>query len=98
MTYLVHLVDSAEDIGRAATRLREVALSKETDLRTVLELFERWAAALQGNSMEAIPGVSFRRLWVRPRTLKPILERELGQGSVDGDWREERQAKLKVFP
>jgi Acyl-CoA reductase (LuxC) len=98
MTDLVHLVDSAEDIGRAATRLREVALSKGTDPRTVLELFERWAAALQGNRVEAIPGVAFLRLWLRQGTLKPILERELGQGSVEGDWREERQAKLKVFP
>jgi Acyl-CoA reductase (LuxC) len=98
MSDLIHLVDSEEDISRVATRLREVALNRETDPRTVLELFERWAAALQGNGMEAVPGVAFLRLWFRQGTLKPILERELGQGSVDGDWREEGQAKLKVFP
>jgi hypothetical protein len=98
MSDLIHLVDSVEDISRAATRLRGVALNKETDPRTVLELFERWAAALQGKSMEVVPGLAFLRLWLRQGTLKPILERELGPESVDGDWREEGQAKLKVFP
>jgi hypothetical protein len=98
MSDLIHLVDSVEDINRAALRLRGVASNKEVDLRTVLDLFERWAAALQGTGMEAIPGVAFLRLWFRQGTLKPILERELGQGSVDGQWREEGQAKLRVFP
>jgi len=98
MTDSIHLVDSAEDICRAAARLRGVSLNKETDPRNVLELFERWAAALQGNGVAAIPGVAFLRLWLRQGTLKPILERELGPGSVDGNWREEGQAKLKVFP
>ena len=98
MSDLIHLVDSVEDISRAAIQLRGVAVNKEMDPRTVLDLFERWAAALQGNGMEAVPGVAFFRLWLRQGTLKPILERELGQGSVDGDWREEGQAKLRVFP
>jgi Acyl-CoA reductase (LuxC) len=98
MSDLIHVVDSVEDINRAATRLRGVALSKEVDLHTVLELFERWAAALQGDGMEVAPGVAFLRLWLRQGTLKPILERELGPGCVEGDWREEGQAKLRVFP
>jgi hypothetical protein len=98
MTDLIHLVGSAEDISRAAARLRGVVLNQEMDLRAVLELFERWAAALQGNGMDAVPGVAFLRLWLRQGTLKPILERELGPGSVEGDWKEEGQAKLKVFP
>jgi Acyl-CoA reductase (LuxC) len=98
MSDLIHLVDSVEEISQAATRLRGVALKREVDPRTVLELFERWAAALQGNGMDSVPGVAFLRLWFRQGTLKPILERELGPGSVDGDWREEGQAKLRVFP
>jgi hypothetical protein len=98
MTDFIHLVDCAEDISQAAARLRGVVLNKEMDLRALLELFERWAAALQGNGMDAVPGVAFLRLWLRQGTLKPILERELGQGALDSDWREEGQAKLKVFP
>ena len=79
-------------------RLREVALKKDLSSRAVLELFERWAAALQGNGMESLPGAAFLRLWLRKGTLEPILERELGRDALNGGWREEGRAKLRAFP
>ena len=98
MNNLIREVDSPEEIARAAVQLREVALNEDLSLRTVLELFERWAAALRGNDMERFPGAAFLRLWLRKGTLEPILERELGCDAMNGDWREEGQAKLRAFP
>jgi hypothetical protein len=97
MSDLIQTVNAPEEIRRAALRLRK-ALTKDLSLRTVLELFERWAAALQGNGMESLPGAAFLRLWLRQGTLEPILERELGRDALDGGWREDGQAKLKAFP
>ena len=98
MSSLIQAVNSAEEIARVAVQLREVALNKELSLGTVLELFEHWAMALQGNGTKSFPGMPFLRLWLRRGTLEPILERELGPGAIKGSWREEGQAKLKAFP
>jgi len=95
---LITEVDSPEEIVQAAVRLREVALSEDLPLGTVLELFERWAAALQGKGMESLPGAAFLRIWLRRGTLEPILERELGRDALNDAWREEGQAKLRAFP
>lgn len=98
MSDLIQVVNSAEEISRPAARLREVALKTDFSLRTVLELFDRWAAALQGNGMESLPGAAFLRLWLRQGTLEPILERELGSDALNGGWRKEGQAKLRMCP
>lgn len=98
MSNLIREVDSPEAIVQAAVRLREVALNEYLPLGTVLELFERWAAALKGSGMESLPGAAFLRLWLRRGTLEPILERELGRDALNGGWREEGQAKLRAFP
>jgi hypothetical protein len=98
MRDLIQAVDSPEEIARAAARLREDALQKDLSSRTVLELFERWAAALQGNGIESLPGTAFLRLWLRRGTLESILERELGRDILNGGWREEGRAKLRAFP
>jgi Acyl-CoA reductase (LuxC) len=98
MSNLIREVDSPEEIVQAAAHLREVALNEDLPLGAVLELFERWAAALQGNDMESVPGAAFLRLWLRRGTLEPIIERELGRSALNGDWREEGQAKLQGFP
>jgi hypothetical protein len=95
---LIREVDSPEEIVQAAVRLREVALNEELPLGMVIELFEQWAAALQGNGMVSLPGAAFLRLWLRRGSLEPILERELGRGALNGGWREEGQAKLRAFP
>ena len=98
MSDLIQAVNSPEEIARTAARLRAVAFEKELSIRTVLELFERWAAALQGRGMETLPGAAFLRLWLRRGTIEPILERELGRNSLNGGWQSDGRAKLKVFP
>jgi hypothetical protein len=95
MNIPVQAVDSPAEIMQIAARLRELALTKEIPLRTMLELFERWAAALQGADIESLPGVAFLRLWLRQGTIKPILER---RDSLDGGWRADGRARLKAFP
>jgi acyl-CoA reductase-like NAD-dependent aldehyde dehydrogenase len=98
MNELVQEVTSPEELAAIVARLREVALEKDLPARTAMELFERWAAALQGNGMELLPGAAFLRIWLRQGTLEPILERELQRDVVNGAWREESQAKLRAFP
>jgi hypothetical protein len=98
MTNLVQTVNSPDEIAQAAARLRAIALNKELSPRAVLELFERWAAALQGNGTDSIPGAPFLRLWLRKGTLEPIVERELGRDVLNGGWREEGRARLGAFP
>jgi len=94
---LIHAVDSPSEIEFAARRLRETAQRKPISPREVLEVFERWAAALETREFE-VPGLAFLRLWLRRGTLEPILLRELGPDSLDGSWREEGQARLRAFP
>src|SRR5271157_301511 len=98
MSDLIKAVNSPDEIVRAAARLRAVALNKDLSPRAVLELFERWAAALRGNGAESVPGAPFLRLWLRKGTLEPILERELGRDALDGGWREDGRARLRAFP
>jgi hypothetical protein len=98
MSDLVHAVNTPEEIAEAAARLREVALTTDLAFGAVLPLFEKWAAALQGNGMESVPGTAFLRLWLRQGTLEPILERELGREVLNGGWRKEGRARLRSFP
>jgi hypothetical protein len=98
MSDLVQAVNSPEEIAVAATRLREAALNRDLGFGAVMQLFEKWAAALQGPGMESVPGTAFLRLWLRQGTLQPILERELGREVLAGGWRTEGQARLRAFP
>jgi hypothetical protein len=98
MNNFIQPVDSPDEIAQAAMRLRKIALNQNLSLFTTLELFERWAVALQGAGLESLPGAAFLRLWLRKGTLEPILERELGPNALNGGWREEGQAKLRAFP
>jgi len=98
MNDLVQKVNSPEEVAAVAVRLREAALKHELSLRATLELFERWATALQGGGLDSLPGAAFLRLWLRKGTLEPILARELGPDVLNGHWREEGRAKLKAFP
>ncbi len=64
----------------------------------MLDVFEKWAAALDDRSVREIPGVAFLRLWLRRGTLAPILLRELGPESLESRWREDGRARLRAFP
>src|SRR5260221_10003274 len=64
----------------------------------MLEVFEQWAAALDGRELREVPGLAFLRLWLRRGTLEPILLRELGPDFLNGGWREDGRARLRAFP
>ena len=91
-------VHSPQEITCAAQQVREIAREKEIAPQTVLEVFEKWAAALDGRELREVPGLAFLRLWLRRGTLEPILLRELGPDFLNGGWREDGRARLRAFP
>jgi acyl-CoA reductase-like NAD-dependent aldehyde dehydrogenase len=94
----VHVVDSLHEIADAAKHIREICQKEETSPRVVLDIFERWAAALNDRELHEVPGVSFLRLWLRRGNLVPVLVRELGPNALSGGWWEDGRAKLRAFP
>jgi hypothetical protein len=98
MSNLIQSVDSQHEITAAAQRLRECVQLRELTPLRVIEVLERWGAALHGAALDAIPGVPFLRLWLRRGTLELIVVRELGPSALKGEWRGERGARLRVFP
>lgn len=92
------VVQSPEEITCAAKRLREIARQDEIFPQTILDVFERWAAALDGHELREIPGLAFLRLWLRRGTLEPLLLRELGPDFLKGGWRADGHARLRPFP
>lgn len=97
-TDLIHAVSSAQEITSAAQELREVVRSEEITPNTILQIFERWAAALNTRELQEVPGVTFLRLWLRKGTLEPIILRELGPHGLEGGWWEDGRARLRAFP
>jgi acyl-CoA reductase LuxC len=95
---LTQEVDSPQEITYAAQRMREIVQQREITPRTVLDVFERWAAALDGRELREVPGLPFLRLWLRRGTLEPVLLRELGSNFLNGDWRGDGHARLRAFP
>jgi len=89
---------SPQEITCIGQRLREIARQEAIVPQTILEVFEQWAAALDGPGLREIPGLPFLRLWLRRGTLEPILVRELGPDFLNGGWREDGRARLGAFP
>jgi len=98
MRELIQRITAAEEIIGAAQQMRKIALEKDLTPGAVLEVFERWAAALDDHGVREIPGVAFLRLWLRRGTLEPILLRELGPQSLECEWRQDGRARLRAFP
>jgi Acyl-CoA reductase (LuxC) len=98
MVETIRAVTAPHDLACAARELREIAQQKPIVPDMVLEVFERWAASLDGPGVREIPGVTFLRLWLRRGTLQPILLRELGPDSLHSRWRDEGRARLRAFP
>src|SRR5580692_6543796 len=94
----VRVVDSAQEIVNAAERLREAVRNEEITPSAILEIFEKWAAALSDRELHDVPGATFLRLWLRRGTLEPVLLRELGANALSGGWWEDGRAKLRAFP
>src|SRR5260370_38225622 len=90
-------VHSPQEITYRAQQLREIAREKEIAPQTVLEVFEQWAAALDGRELREVPGLAFLRLWLRRGTLEPILHRELGPDFLNGGWGADGSARLRAF-
>jgi hypothetical protein len=95
---LIRAVAAPQEIACAAARLQQRARQKAIAPEMALEVFERWAGALDSPGVRKIPGVPFLRLWLRRGTLEPILARELGTESLANGWRNEGRARLRAFP
>jgi len=98
MSELILDIGHPEQVSAAASELRESLKAAEITPSGVLEVFERWAAALGERETVDIPGVQFLRMWLRRGTLEPILVRELGCGALEGNWMADGRAMLKAFP
>jgi hypothetical protein len=85
-------------MASAAQRLRLLALEKNLAPDTILNIFERWASALDKGAVRDVPGVTFLRLWLRRGTLEPILARELGHEFLNNGWRDDGRARVRAFP
>jgi hypothetical protein len=75
-------IDSAAQIAAAAQQLRELARRSPVTPTQVIDVLERWGAALHGPTLDAIPGVPFLRVWLRRGTLEPIVMQELGREAL----------------
>jgi len=95
---LIQNIASPQEITSAAQRLRQPNERKDLTTDQVLDLFERWAGALDEGEVRQIPGVTFLRLWLRRGTLEPLLARELGAEWLRGRWREDGRVRLRAFP
>jgi len=98
MPELVQQFDSARDVTAAAQRVRERALERELTPAQVIAMLERWGESLRGPTVDAIPGVTFLRLWLRRGTLEPMVVRELGVAGLNGEWHEEHSTRLRAYP
>src|ERR1700694_3708720 len=98
MAGLIHVVESPEEIKAAARQLRDRARQRTFTPLQVIDILDRWGAALSGAVLSAIPGVAFLRLWLRRATLEPIFVRELGASALQGEWGDEGGARLRAFP
>jgi hypothetical protein len=95
---VVHAVESPQEMAAAAERLRQIARHEEITPQAILDVFERWAAALNARELNEVPGMAFLRLWLRRGTLEPVLLRELGANALTGEWWADGRARLRAFP
>ncbi|HTW57389.1 MAG TPA: acyl-CoA reductase [Terriglobales bacterium] len=94
----ITMVGSAQEIAGAAEQLRAVVRAEEITPQGILDIFEKWAAALSDRELHDVPGATFLRLWLRRGTLEPVLLRELGANALRGGWWQDGRAKLRAFP
>jgi len=95
---LTQAVTSSEEINNASARLRQTVLETEISPNAVIGVFDSWAKKLNTLDLDAAPGISFLRMWLRRGTLEPIVARELGPNSLHGRWHDYGRAKCKAFP
>jgi len=98
MSKSIRIIGQTEEIPEIAAELRNSLNAREITPSVILDGFEAWSAALGERETTNIPGVQFLRMWLRRGTLEPILSRELGGGSICGDWMKDGSARLKAYP
>jgi hypothetical protein len=98
ITDLVQSVQSPAELTRAASKLRQVVSEEEISPNAVVDIFDAWAKKLDARELDRLPGIPFLRIWLRRGTLEPIIARELGTRSLNGEWTESGQARLRPFP
>jgi Acyl-CoA reductase (LuxC) len=98
MIDLIQTADSPQEIISAAQQLRETINQTQVTAQMVLEVFDRWADALDAHGLHEISGIPFLRLWLRRSSLEPVLLRELGPDSLEGGWQEDGRVRLRAFP
>jgi len=98
MYNLVRFVHTPDEISAAAAGIREAVGATHVTPNVVLDVFESWSVALGARELADIPGVQFLRMWLRRRTLEPIVIRELGREALCGTWQEEGRARLRAYP
>ncbi len=97
-TKVVQAVHAPAEITDAADELRRRAANDEMTPNEVMTVFEAWAMSLQAKELDEVPGIVFLRMWLRRGTLEPIINRELGEESLNGGWTEYGRARCKAFP
>ena len=98
MSGVIQSIETPQQIAGALQQLRQAAQRTEVAPQTILEIYERWADALDDHELHTIPGVTFLRLWLRRSNLEAILCRELGPGWLNGGWWNDGRARLRAFP
>jgi hypothetical protein len=94
---LIRSVDSPKQVACAARTLQNV-VREEISPEVVLDIFERWSAAMGSSRLSSVPGLAFLRLWLRRGTLEPLLNRELGPSFLKGGWSEDGRTRFRAFP
>jgi len=98
MPDLIHPIQRPDELAFASHRLKETARRSHFPTETLLNILERWAAALDCPEVREIPGAAFLRLWLRRSTLEAVLLRELGQTPPRGHWLDRGEAGQQAYP
>jgi len=94
----IQSIESVPEMTDRLQQLRYATQATEVVPQAVLEIYDRWAEALDDRELHNVPGVTFLRLWLRRSNLEPIVCRELGPGWLNGGWWKDGRARLRAFP
>lgn len=98
MLDVIHAITWPEELAFAAHQLQEIGRASNFPTETLLEILEKWAAALDCPHVREIPGAAFLRLWLGKRNLEEVLVRELGQASLYGEWLHCGRGRQRAYP
>ena len=87
-------IDSSDDLIDIARGLRD---SAPPVLDELVNVCERWSAALTQSQAKDVPGAVFLSLWLRRNTIESIIERELRNVNL-GEWEAKGNIRLKRLP